>query len=459
VRLIEVEHLHQPGGWASPGCLEIDDDGVVVAVHVAPPRGRTPDERIGGYGIPGVPNLHSHGFQRALAGRAEVRDPGEEDNLWTWRREMYRFVGRLDPEALQDITALAYLELVRAGFTQVGEFHYVHRDPDGRRYQDLARTSWSVVEAAREVGIGLTLLPVLYRHAGIGRPLAPEQMRFELEPGEVLEVARRARDLGDPLVTAGVAAHSLRAVSIDEIRALQDGWPATPNGPIHIHAAERPEEVAECLEGLGARPVRALVDRVGLDGRWCVVHATHVDTAEVAALAASRVVVALCPMTEATVADGLFPLLEYERVVGRWGIGTDSHYTTDPALELRCLELGQRLRHGRRSPLPARTDAELHPGRLLLDRALAAGPDALGVPIGDLTPGRRADLVVLNPEDPILAGHGPTTALDAWVLSGAATPVRDVMVAGRWVVRDGRHPAQESIEARYRATILRLLDT
>jgi formimidoylglutamate deiminase len=163
-------------------------------------------------------------------------------------------------------------------------------------------------------------------------------------------------------------------------------------------------------------------------------------------------------MTEATVADGLFPLLDFEGRGGRWGIGTDSHYTTDPALELRCLELGQRLRHGRRSPLPARSEIERHPGRLLLDRVLSVGPDALGVPVGELTPGRRADMVVLDPEGPLLAGHGPATALDAWVLSGATSAVRDVMVAGRWIVRDGRHPAQDSIEARYRATIRRLLE-
>lgn len=453
---LEIENLHRPGGWLSPAYVAVGSDGLIVAVDSERPRDWQPDERISGYVVPGLPNLHSHGFQRALAGRTEFRDGGEADNLWSWRELMYTFVRRLEPDDIQAITAQVYLELVQGGFTSVAEFHYLHLDVRGQRYADPATMSWSIVEAAREVGIGLTLLPVLYRHAGIGRPPTAAQDRFVLEVDEILEIASRIDTARDGLTTTGLAPHSLRAVSIDEIRALVAGA-SGQDRPIHLHIAERPEEVDEVALHLGGRPVQILVDQIGIDPRWCLVHATHVLDSEVDAIAAAGAVVGLCPITEATVADGVFPLVRFAAAEGIWGIGTDSHYTTDAATELRCLDLGQRLAEGRRNALADPTGIRSHSGRAIFDRALRGGAQALGQPVGELAPGYRADLLVLDPLHPTLLGHDRTTVLDAWLLSGGGTtPVRDVMIGGTWVLRDRQHAQGRQITERYRATIERL---
>ncbi len=456
---LEFEHLHQPDGWLSPAFVEVGANGMIESVGADPTPDWTADERVRGFTVPGMPNLHSHGFQRALAGRTESRTAdADADNLWSWRELMYRFVGRLDPDDLRAITAQVYLELVQGGFTSVAEFHYLHLDQGGRRYTEPATMALAVVEAARDVGIGLTVLPVLYRHAGVGRPPIAAQERFVLEVDEVLEIGARVDALDDPLVATGLAPHSLRAASIAEIRELI-GDPRGQDRPIHIHIAERPEEVAEVSAALGAPPVRILAAEVGIGPRWCLVHATHIDESEMRDIAESGAVVGLCPTTEATVADGLFPLARFISSEGRWGVGTDSHYATDAALELRCLELGQRLADGRRNPIAEPTGLWSHSGRALFDRALAGGQQAVGQNVGVLRSGSRADVVVLDADHPTLIGHGPSTALDAWLLSGGTTsPVRDVMVGGRWVMRDGDHPSVRPIRERYRATVRRLFD-
>ncbi|HEU0237040.1 MAG TPA: formimidoylglutamate deiminase [Candidatus Limnocylindrales bacterium] len=460
---LEFEHLHRPDGWSSPGRLTISEDGLVATIHDSEPPGWSPAERITGFAVPGMPNLHSHAFQRALAGRTEHRSGRDDriDNLWTWRAEMYRFVGRLGPDDLEAIAALAYLELVMGGFTAVGEFHYLHRDPAGVRYADPAEMTWALVSAARDVGLPITVLPVLYRHAGPGKPAAPEQSRFVLEVDEVVEIATRVRAGNPGQAWSGIAPHSLRAVDPDELRELVVAWGAAGGGPIHVHVAERPEEVADVRAAHGVPPLRLLADTIGIDAGWTLVHATHGEPDEHGAVARSGATVALCPMTEATVADGLFPLVRYAGAGGRWGIGTDSHYTTDVSVELRMLELGQRLLEGRRNPLVTESAGPVaHAGRVLFDAALSAGEASLGQPVGAIKPGVRADLVVLDPTATVLAGHGPTTALDAWILSGGgASPVRDVMIAGRWVVRDGHHGSEDGIIERYRRTLRRLAET
>ena len=459
---LEFEHLHQPDGWLSPGMVQVGPDGRISAVHQTAPAGWSPAERMRGFAVPGMPNLHSHAFQRALAGRTEHREghDGGDDNLWTWRRAMYRFVARLGPDDLGAIAALAYLELVRGGFTAVGEFHYLHLDPDGGQYVDLATMAWSIVDAATEVGIGLTVMPVLYRHAGPGRAVAPEQLRFVLAADDVVEIAGRIRARPDPLIDAGIAPHSLRAVGPDEIADLVASWRSLDGGSVHIHVAERPEEVAEVEAAYGSPPIRLLLDRIGIDSAWCLVHATHGTADELAAVAASGATIALCPVTEATVADGLFPLVDYAANAGRWGIGTDSNYATEVAAELRSLELGQRLREGRRNPLVRATSGPFaHAGRVLFDAALSVGQNGLDQAVGAVEPGNRADIVILDGDGPILAGHGTSSVLDAWLLSGGTSPVRDVMIGGRWIVRDGHHPAEVAILDRYRRTMARLAES
>jgi formimidoylglutamate deiminase len=400
-------------------------------------------------------NRHSHAFPRARAGRTEfVTAARAEDNLWTWRQEMYRLVDRLTPGTLEAIAALVYLEMLRFGMTSVCEFHYVHHQPGGRPHADPAEMSDRIIAAADRAGLGLTLLPVLYAHGGIGRPVEGAQLRFANGVDGLLRIVEtlRSRRAGRPALRVGLALHSLRAVTPAEARAALEGMRAMdPAARLHIHVSETTHEVAEVESGLGARPVRWLLDNLGLDERWCLVHATHLDASEVAGAAASGAVAGLCPLTEATMGDGFFPLPEYHGAGGAWGIGTDSHYSAATAEELRILECGKRLQLRRRNVIARPHDgAPVHSGRVLFDTALAGGDRAAAQGGGALLPGRRADVVILDPDSHPLLGHGPDTVLDAWLLGGTDNPVRDVMVAGRWLIRDRRHPEEERIRADYR---------
>lgn len=452
--IYEVEHLHQPDGWLSPGYVEVGSDGLILSVSGTRPQGRAV-ERLRGFGLPGLSNLHSHAFQRALAGRAEfVTATRAEDNLWTWRKEMYRLVDRLTPEACEAIAALVYLEMLQFGMTAVCEFHYVHHLPGGRAHANPAEMSDRLIAAAGRTGLGLTLLPVLYAHGGIGKPVEETQRRFVHSVDGFLGLIDTLRDrrAATPGLRVGLALHSLRAVTPDEARAAIAGMQAMdPGARLHIHVSETTHEVEEVKAGLGARPVQWLLDNVGLDERWCLVHATHLDAAEIAGAATSGAVAGICPLTEATMGDGFFALPEYHGAGGAWGIGTDSHYSTSVAEELRILECGKRLELRRRNVIARpRGGGAVHSGRVLFDTALAGGERASGQGGGALVAGRRADLVMLDPKSHVLLGHGPETVLDAWLLGGTQNPVRDVMVGGRWVIRGGHHPEEDAIRAAYR---------
>ncbi|WP_347312829.1 formimidoylglutamate deiminase [Defluviimonas sp. SAOS-178_SWC] len=458
--IYEVEHLHQPDGWLSPGYVEVGADGVILSVSGTRPDGR-PVERLGGFGVPGLSNLHSHAFQRALAGRTEfVTAARAEDNLWTWRKEMYRLVDRLTPETYEAIAALVYLEMLQFGMTAVCEFHYVHHMAGGGAHANPAEMSDRLIAAADRTGLGLTILPVLYAHGGIGRPVEETQKRFVHSVDDYLKLIDTLRGRRDTHrnLAVGLALHSLRAVTPDEARAVLAGMQAMDaNARLHIHVSETTHEVEEVKAGLGARPVQWLLDNVGLDDRWCLVHATHLDASEIAGSAQSGAVAGICPLTEATMGDGFFALPEYHGAGGAWGIGTDSHYSTSTAEELRILECGKRLELRRRNILARpQGGAPVHSGRVLFDTALAGGEQASGQGGGAIVAGRRADLVMLDPESHVLLGHGPDTVLDAWLLGGTQNPVRDVMIGGRWVIRDGRHPEEEAIRAAYRAAAARL---
>jgi formimidoylglutamate deiminase len=454
----EVEHLHQPHGWLSPGYLTIAE-GRVTAVAAAPPRGAAV-ERLSGYVIPGMHNLHSHAFQRALAGRTESVDAERSsDNLWTWREAMYRLVDNLGPDHYEAIAEFTYLQLLKGGFTTVCEFHYLHHAPGGARYANPAEMSERLLAAATSSGIAITLLPTLYQHGGIDRDVSGPQRRFAhadlADYLGLLDTLCRQVHPGGPAINVGIGLHSLRAVAPQELAEVTKGNHAwLRDCRIHIHVSETEQEVQEVEAGLGARPVAWLLKHAGIDERWTLVHATHLDAAERAGLAGSRAVAGLCPLTEATLGDGLFPLVEHQRAGGCWGIGTDSHYSASVAAELRMLECGQRLRHQRRNILAdPQTPLTAHSGRRLFDLAVHGGSVASGSDSGALVPGRRADLVVLDAGAPGLLGHGPETVLDAWILGDAGSAVRDVMVDGRWVVRDGRHPREEAVTRRFAKTL------
>jgi formimidoylglutamate deiminase len=464
-----------PTGWAERVTVTIAPDGAIAAVEAgaAPSRdaatATSAAEHVAGVLLPGMPNLHSHAFQRAMAGLGERAAaghdgaPGSGDSFWTWREVMYGFVSRLEPDDVRAIAAQLYLEMVTAGYTGVAEFHYLHHAPDGQPYADRAAMAMAVVEAAREIGIGLTLLPVLYMTSGFGgAPPKPGQRRFlhTSDAFAALLADLHGRLQGNPQLCLGMAPHSLRAVPPDALaRALSDldaldSGPGT-GAPIHVHVAEQAQEVADCLAWSGQRPVAWLLAHAPVGPRWCLVHATHMTPDETAALARTGAVAGLCPTTEANLGDGLFPLAAYLDAGGRLGIGSDSHISVSPIAELRWLEYGQRLVTQSRNV--AASQAERSTGARLYRAALAGGAQALGRPVGAIAPGQRADFIVLDDQHPLLYGRSGDLLLDALVFAGDDNPIRDVMIGGRWVVRERAHPAAERVRARFRRTMDRLL--
>jgi formimidoylglutamate deiminase len=445
-----------PDGFADGVRLEVDAGGDLAAVEVGcAPAGA---ERLAGVVLPGMPNVHSHAFQRAMAGLAERLEPGEA-SFWTWREVMYRFLERIGPDELRAIAGQAYVEMLEAGYTAVGEFHYLHHQVDGRAHADPAMLSWAILEAQRATGIGLTHLPVLYMAGGFGgRPPEAGQRRFVHDPDRFADLLQRLapRFAADPNLRLGLAPHSLRAVpdeTLRDVAPLADVIDA--QAPIHIHVAEQVKEVRDCLEWCGARPVRHLFDTVAVGPRWCLIHATHMDDAETEMLAQSGAVAGLCPTTEANLGDGLFNLGGFLAAAGRFGIGSDSHVSISSIEELRWLEYGQRLDSLRR--LIAASAAQPHCGARLWRDALSGGAQALGRRIGRLEPGHRADLIRLDAAHPVLAGRSGETLLDTLVFAGNVNLVRDVMVGGRWLVRDGRHLKRDEIAEAYRAALRRLV--
>lgn len=447
-------HFHAAHGWLGAGWqadlrLAVDVDG-----RLAPAAAGDAGEALGRWVLPGMPNLHSHAFQRAMAGLAERRGPGS-DSFWTWREAMYGFAAALDPESLQAIAAQLYVEMLKAGYTQVCEFHYVHHQGDGTPYAQREAMSLALIEAAKEAGIALTLLPVLYMSSGFdGRALAPRQRRFghaEVSDYVRLLESLRAHESAD--LRVGIALHSLRAVPEVAMRTLL-ATGAAQTGPIHIHVAEQLGEVQDCLAVRGARPVEWLLDHAEVDARWCLVHATHLTGHETSRLARSGAIAGLCPTTEANLGDGLFPLADYLDAGGTLGIGSDSHISVSPVEELRWLEYGQRLITRHRN-IAARGAGE-SVGETLWAAALRGGAQASGLPVGALAPGQRADLLVLDDESPLLAARDVSSAMDSFLFAGNASLVRHVMCGGRWVVRDFHHHDEARIAARYRRVVERL---
>jgi formiminoglutamate deiminase len=431
-----------PGGWAQQ--VRVTLDGGCIASVEAGVAARPADERHA-VGLAGLPNLHSHAFQRAMAGLAERPGGVGRDDFWSWREAMYGLVGRLTPEDVAVVAAQAFMEMLETGFTRVGEFHYLHHDLDGRPYADPAQMAAAVAAAAAETGIALTLLPVFYAHSGFGGAVPNEgQRRFinDLDGFARLRegCARALKPLDGGLL--GVAPHSLRAVTPEELTAL---LAMAPEGPVHVHIAEQVPEVEACLAWSGQRPVEWLLNQAPVDARWCLVHATHVEPTEVTGIESSGAVVGLCPVTEANLGDGLFPAAEFG---GRFGVGSDSNVRIDAAEELRLLEYGQRLVRRQRNVL-ARDGFST--GRTLFDRALLGGAQALGAGTSALAGGAPADIVALDEDG---EGASGDALIDRWVFAQGG--VDSVWRAGRRVVRDGRHVARDGIAARYRETLRRL---
>jgi formiminoglutamate deiminase len=401
---------------------------------------------------PAAANLHSHAFQRAMAGLAEVRGKGN-DTFWTWRETMYRFALTMSPDDVEAVAAQLYVEMLEAGFTAVAEFHYLHHAPDGSHYEQPAEMAGRILSAARRVGIGMTLLPVFYAHSTFGGAAPrPEQRRFINDLPSFARLVDDCRQMikPDEGETIGIAPHSVRAVSPSELTELVS---LAGDGPIHIHAAEQIKEVEDCVASLGARPVRWLLDHAGVDARWCLVHATHMDEGETRDLARSGAVAGLCPVTEANLGDGIFNAADYIRAEGRYGVGTDSNVSIGVATELRQLEYAQRLRERARNVC---SRPEMSCGRAMLDAIWLGGAQALRRNSGKLAPGALANILTFRADHPTLAGKVDDQILDAWIFSVGNPLVDCVWSGGLKVVVGGRHVFKDQIAAQFAATMREL---
>ena len=437
-------------GWQNHVLLTLDDSGTIASVeaNASPAGDRT------GVLLPAPVNLHSHAFQRAMAGLTESRGNDASDSFWTWRQLMYRFLDQLDPDHIEAIAAFVQMEMLEAGYSAVAEFHYLHHQPDGTPYDNIGELSGRICAAASDTGIGLTLLPVLYEHGGCdGRALGPGQKRFGNTPDKYARLQQSAAKSASRLPAdsiVGVAPHSLRAVSRDGLKFAE--WIAT-DIPIHMHLAEQVAEVEEVEATWGRRPVDWLLSHHTVDERWCLIHCTQMTPDETTALAKTGAVAGLCPITESSLGDGIFDGVRYLKAGGRFGVGSDSNIRVSLDEELRTLEYSQRLRDRGRAMLasPGRST-----GRALFDEVCAGGAQAAGRLSGSMSPGMLADLVALDAGHPNLVGRTGDALLDSFIFAGGNGLVSDVWSAGRHCVHEGNHVARGRIIQRYIETISEL---
>ncbi|MFT4115207.1 formimidoylglutamate deiminase [Bradyrhizobium sp.] len=440
-----------PSGWTN------DVQVVVTAgaiASVTPGAAPAPGDERHDIALPGLASLHSHAFQRGMAGLAELRG-NATDTFWTWRETMYRFALAMTPDDVAAVATLLYVEMLERGFTRVGEFHYLHHDRDGSPYSDPAEMAARIAQACSDSGIALTLLPSFYAHGSFGGA-APHagQRRFvcSVDQFAALMAASRKAIGGLRDANIGIAPHSLRAVAPDELPAIV---PLAEDGPVHIHAAEQTKEVEDCLAWSGLRPVQWLLEHAPVDRRWCLIHATHMTDAETVALARSGAVAGLCPVTEASLGDGIFPAREFLGAGGIFGVGTDSNVMVGVDDELRQLEYGQRLRHRERNVLSGSAGAST--GRTLFDRALAGGAQALAQTGIGLAPGARADIVTLDTTHPSLAGRRGDAVIDGWIFAAGHSAIDCVWAGGDKVVEAGRHRLRQAARERFNASVRRLV--
>ncbi len=452
MQTITAAHALTPKGWVENLAVTIGPDGRISKLSI------TPDGTATDVGIllPAVSNLHSHAFQRAMAGLTERRGPDPTDSFWTWRKLMYQFLDVLNPDQIEAIAAFVQMEMLEAGFAGVGEFHYVHHQTGGKPYDNLAELSERIVSAANDTGIGLTLLPVLYEHGGCdGRPLHGGQQRFGNDVARFQKLWEAAASAIAQLpddARIGVAPHSLRAVKRE---SLDFASTLAGDRPIHIHVAEQTGEVDEIIQAWGARPVEWLLANHDVSPDWCLIHCTWMQPPETAALAKTGAVAGLCPITESSLGDGIFDGPNFLNAGGSFGIGSDSNLRISLSEELRTLEYSQRLRDHGRAILAT---GEVSTGRRLYEAAAAGGARALARDSGAIEPGRLADLVALDANSIHLASRTGDAIIDAWVFAANDEVVTDVWSSGRHVVSNGRHAKHDAITALYRKTLAQLVD-
>jgi len=431
--------------WRTDVVLTLSAEGIILSIDNG--RADAADHSIQGIVIPGMPNAHSHTFQRLIAGATGPRG-NLKDSFWSWRDAMYRCANQISPEQFAVVASHVFTEMLKAGYTSCAEFHYLHHQPGGKAYANLAEMSEQLIEAAAITGMAMTLLPVLYCSAGFGKDdVNEEQRRFSNTSDSYLQILEILRPLvaGNHLLGLGLAPHSLRAVPGDILQEVLNSW-SDKSCPVHIHISEQPAEVNDSIEHLGARPIEWLLARFPVDQRWNLVHATHMSDSELRNAAASGATAVICPTTEADLGDGIFRISEWLQAGGRMAVGSDSNVRISVSEELRLLEYNERLRSGRRNVL---TTVDSTCGRFLYQHATQSGAAALGQPVGKLEPGFRADMLVLDHNHELLIGRQPDVALDSWVFAGDKSMLESVWVAGQCVVRQGNHPADASLKTAF----------
>ena len=445
---IFAEQALLPDGWHADVRIAFTSDRI-TAVETA--TSALPGDERHAILLPGMPNLHSHAFQRGMAGLAELRGPSA-DSFWSWREVMYRFALSMTPDQVEAVAAQLYVEMLEAGFSRVGEFHYLHHDRDGRPYANIAEMAERIAAAAGDTGIGLTLLPVFYAHSSFGGAAPNEgQRRFINDVNRFTRLVEKSRESVRTLNQAvvGVAPHSLRAATPEELTLVAA---IAPDGPIHIHIAEQVKEVDDCLAWSGARPVEFLLANTKVDHRWCLIHATHMTKAETIGMAKSGAIAGLCPITEANLGDGTFAAPLFMQNGGRFGVGSDSNVLIGVPDELRQLEYSQRLAHRARNVLAVAGGST---GRALFDAGLDGGSVALGAGASQIAVGASADVVSLQADHPSLAGKRGDAILDAWIFANGSK-VDCAWVHGRKQVSGGRHAKREAIAERFRSVMMAL---
>lgn len=439
-----------PHGWAEGVCVRLNGGLIDEVVIGAKPRGM---DEVHAYGLPGLSNVHSHAFQFAMAGLAE-KAGRDTDDFWTWRDLMYRFVDRIEPHHLEAIASQAYCTMLEAGFTRVGEFHYLHRDRAGLFYADKAAMAGAIGSAAAETGIGLTLLPVLYSYSNFGGQ-APNraQRRFVNDLDDYMSLLNQTRHALRNVegVEVGIAPHSLRAVALEQLREVVAN---SGNCPIHIHVAEQLQEVSDCLSWSGRRPVDLLLDNVAVDNRWCLVHATHASETELQRIAASGAVAGLCPVTEANLGDGIFDASRFRELGGKYGVGSDSNISIGVTRELSLLEYSQRLSLKKRNVMATPGSST---GRCLYDAALSGGHQAVRERPGGISVGAPGNLVSLRPVRATLPHTDGDVVLSSWIFGVGNYEVDSVWVGARKCVQDGRHFNRDRIGSAYDLAMRQML--
>jgi len=447
---LHFSHVLLADGWSENVLINIDSNGIINNIE----KDISGSQK--GCLLPGMANLHSHAHQRAMAGLTE-KSGGKDDSFWSWRKLMYQFLQAIQPEHLHAIASQLYIEMLKAGYTRVGEFQYLHHQRNGQQYDNPAEMSLQTLQAANEVGIGITNLPVHYQFGGFGeQSLNEQQQRFANNPElflRILENLKKASANNENVIT-GIAAHSLRAVGKSGLIEILNSLKNEKNLPIHIHIAEQTKEVDDCITWSGLRPVDYLLKNFDVDKDWCLIHATHMSKDETLAVAKSKAVVGLCPTTEANLGDGFFNSHEYLKANGQFGIGSDSHISISPPEELRWLEYGQRLVCRARNILICTNMSST--GRTLFERAVTGGAQACGHNSGNIAVGKRADFMVLDTNHPLLCERSGDELLDSWIFSGNSNTVRDVYVGGKQVIKDGKHELQDKIARNFKTTLKKL---